>query len=344
MMTGDIGTAAPTWDHPRGSAAVRVLVEVGVAHGMSVTACLIGSGLRAEDLGDPTTVVQAAQELSVARNLVRELGDRPGLGAEAGSRHTIGSLGVWGYAMMSSPTLRDAIVLGIRYVELSFAFVRVRLVEAGREVAVVCDDADIPDDVRAFFVERELVKIAHLVPIALGPSVGVRVETGLTGVRAEAVRSRIGDIELRSGCRHHRIVLDRDVLDLPLPNADPLVTSELERECLRLLDLRRGRGALAARVRALLLADLDTAPGMDLIAARLHVDPRTLRRNLAAEGTSFRELADEVRAALAAELLGTGLPVAAVAARLGFHDAAGFSRAYRRWTGETPGRARRLPG
>lgn len=84
---------------------------------------------------------------------------------------------------------------------------------------------------------------------------------------------------------------------------------------------------------------------MDSIAAQLHVDPRTLRRQLEAEGTSFRELIDEVRATIADELLAVdGLTLADVAGRLGYHDAAGFSRAYRRWTGSSPRRARATVG
>jgi AraC-like DNA-binding protein len=80
---------------------------------------------------------------------------------------------------------------------------------------------------------------------------------------------------------------------------------------------------------------------MARVAAELAIDERTLRRHLSAEGTSFRALADEVREALAHELLTTaGLTVEETAQRLGFHDAAGFSRAFRRWTGTTPGSLR----
>jgi AraC-like DNA-binding protein len=73
-------------------------------------------------------------------------------------------------------------------------------------------------------------------------------------------------------------------------------------------------------------------------SAQLHVDPRTLRRHLDAEGTSFRALSDEVRSTIAIELLtGAGMTIEESAARLGYHDAARFTRAFKRWTGRTPG-------
>lgn len=76
------------------------------------------------------------------------------------------------------------------------------------------------------------------------------------------------------------------------------------------------------------------------VAAELHVDVRTLRRHLAAEGTSYRTLVDEVRHQRALELLVHDVPVAEVAAELGYSETATFSRSFRRWEGVQPSRRR----
>lgn len=339
MSTHPSIAEAPAWDHPRGSAAARILVELGVERGLSAGACLAGTGLSLPELDDAVTQVEAGQELAIARNLLRRLGDLPGLGVDAGCRYTIGSLGVWGYAILSSPTVREVIRLGVRYAALSFAFIKPVFTEDAGEPAVVFDDDEIPVDVRAFFVERELAKIASLMPLAMGGRRSARIETSFTGARAAALRERLPGVELRTGMPRHQIVFERAVLDAPLPQADPVTARELEQQCMRLLEFRRRRRGVAGHVRSLVLAGLDGSPAMDSIAAQLHVDPRTLRRQLAAEGTSFRELIDEVRATIADELLTVdGLTLADVASRLGYHDAAGFTRAYRRWTGTTPRR------
>jgi len=69
---------------------------------------------------------------------------------------------------------------------------------------------------------------------------------------------------------------------------------------------------------------------------------RTLRRQLAAEGTSYRELRNDVGKALAIELLEVvGLSVTEVARRLGYSDAAAFSHAFHRWTGRAASDFRR---
>jgi AraC-like DNA-binding protein len=62
-----------------------------------------------------------------------------------------------------------------------------------------------------------------------------------------------------------------------------------------------------------------------------------LNRRLKAEGTTFQKLLDEVRFDAACQLLDTSsIPIAEIAASLGYADPAAFSRAFRRWSGATP--------
>jgi AraC-like DNA-binding protein len=63
---------------------------------------------------------------------------------------------------------------------------------------------------------------------------------------------------------------------------------------------------------------------------------RTLKRKLAEQGTSYTELLDRQRHTRALELLRTDATIEQVADRLGYSDAANFTRAFRRWTGKSP--------
>ena len=64
---------------------------------------------------------------------------------------------------------------------------------------------------------------------------------------------------------------------------------------------------------------------------------RTLSRRLEEFGTSFREIADEIRFEIAQQLLRqTSLDVGEIAASLGYARASAFTRAFRRWSGSTP--------
>ncbi|MBT2387229.1 AraC family transcriptional regulator [Streptomyces sp. ISL-11] len=98
-------------------------------------------------------------------------------------------------------------------------------------------------------------------------------------------------------------------------------------------------------VRALREGRAARLPEVTQLADRLAVSPATLRRRLHEEGTSYRRLRDQVRREAAVSSLMEGRePIAELAARLGFSEDTAFHRAFRRWTGTTPGAYRLLAG
>ena len=102
---------------------------------------------------------------------------------------------------------------------------------------------------------------------------------------------------------------------------------------------------IAARVRAHLLHTVPKWPGLTALAKALHVSAPTLQRQLAAANTSCQTLKDELRRDLAISRLATSaVSFGQLADELGFSSAAGFQRAFKTWTGSTPGlyRARLL--
>jgi AraC-like DNA-binding protein len=325
----------PSWDFRRKTAGSRLVVEVAADHGVSVDRCLAGSGVAPPQLRDPDVLIEAAQELTIVRNVLREVGDIPGLGVETGRRYTIGTLGTWGFALLTGPTGADSLQLGVRYAHLTFAFINASAELDRREGRVVLDGSEIPDDARSFLIERELTKVATLMPFILGPDARIEVATQLPDPRREALRLAL-PVAVWRGDRDV-IAVDRRALDAELPQADAATALALQRECESLLAERHRHGLTAQRIRALLLSSRD-ARTLTAVASRLNVDQRTVARRLAEEGVTFRELLAEVNQALARDMLTNGgLTVAEVAMRLSYADAAAFSHAFKRWTGSTPG-------
>ncbi|CAL9447724.1 putative HTH-type transcriptional regulator [Actinosynnema sp. ALI-1.44] len=314
------------------------MVAVGREHGVAVRTLLTGSGVTPEQVEDPAAVVRAAQELVVAQNLVRAC-PRPGLGIDVGSRLRLRHYGVWGFALLASPTLRVAAEVGLRRLPLTYATAGVSVRVAGPEVRVQVDAAGVPPAVRDFVVERELESIRGIIGGLLGEPVPLlRID-----LRRAPTPGLFRDVPVSFGASRDALVAPTALLDRALPQADPHTMRVCAREC-DLLMLGRLDGVVAARVREVFRAAgvLDMAA----TAARMHMSARTLRRRLAAEGTSYHRLAAEARHAAAAELLTTTrLGVEPIALRLGYADASTFTRAFRRWTGVTPGAYRvRGPG
>ncbi len=77
---------------------------------------------------------------------------------------------------------------------------------------------------------------------------------------------------------------------------------------------------------------------ISVIAQALAIHRRTLNRRLSAEGTTFQKVLDQVRCAVAKELLGdSDISIAEIAALLKYADYVSFTRAFKRWTGASPG-------
>lgn len=92
------------------------------------------------------------------------------------------------------------------------------------------------------------------------------------------------------------------------------------------------------QVRSVLRAALATGQAReDYVSAFFSMNSRTLRRRLSDSGVSFKELVDEVRYAIAQQMLEhSTMEVSQIAASLGYADASAFTRAFRRWSETTP--------
>ncbi|MEE4277363.1 MAG: AraC family transcriptional regulator [Halieaceae bacterium] len=92
-----------------------------------------------------------------------------------------------------------------------------------------------------------------------------------------------------------------------------------------------------ARVREQLRRNLEQLPELTDVAARLDLHPQTLRRRLASEGNTFKQIKSDIRRDTALHFLGKKtLSVEEVAYRSGFSEASAFIRAFKGWTGVTP--------
>jgi AraC-like DNA-binding protein len=134
------------------------------------------------------------------------------------------------------------------------------------------------------------------------------------------------------------LVFPATMLEQRIPGADPKQFRILEAQAQARADfglvfrLRRTLGVL-------LLAE---AASGDEVAKLLAMHRRTLNRRLKAEGTTFKNLLDEVRFEAACQLLDTGrIPITRIAVSLGYAETSAFSRAFRRWSGTTPVERRR---
>ncbi|WP_062985881.1 AraC family transcriptional regulator [Nocardia anaemiae] len=326
------------WDLLRTTSSVHVLMQLAQERGMSPEACLAGTRLVPDAVRDPDAEVTARQEVRVMRNLLARFGAEPGLGVEAGNRYRLSLYGPWGLALLSSRTVREVIEVSLRYVDLALVFGRLIFDEGPAESRLIFDDSEIPEDVRAFLTERVITGIQSIGRERFSAGVPVTRISFRHRAPADTTRYRnVFGVEPEFDAAVNELAFDSAYLDVALPQANEWARGTCEQLCRDLLTARRARSGVAGAVRDLLVRNPGEIPDQIAVAAALFISPRTLSRRLRDEGTSFRNLLDEVRQMMSEELLShTDMTTEQVAARLGYAEAASFIRAFRRWQGCPP--------
>lgn len=323
-------------------AIAQVMVNFAARLGVDAETCLLGTGIAASQLRDADALIRREQEMRLIENLIQALPQVPALGFELGLQYNVATFGIWGFALRTSRTLREALERCLRYLPLSTAYCRCWSVTDEREFAFCADPGVIPPHLRQFLLERDT-----------GTAVNLVKELSLSGIRpqgleyagpAPAHAARIEalcGIAPRYGGARNAIVLRREDAELPLPMYDAHLARLLEDQCRAQLRRRQVSG-VAGQIRQLILGPLGMVASIEDVAQHIGMAPRSLRRKLEKEGSSFRDIVEEERRQLAVQLLqGTHMKLDEIALQLGYGDTASFTRAFRRWFGQAPGEYRK---
>lgn len=140
------------------------------------------------------------------------------------------------------------------------------------------------------------------------------------------------------GQRENAIEMDRSLLDRPLQGGLPVLHRQAEYRMERQLARRpRYMGVTAAVEAALRATPGLLGSGLMATAGAMSWPSRSLQRRLAEEGESFAAIQARVRQQLAMEYLDADRgDIEALSEYLGFSDRRSFTRAFVRWTGQTP--------
>lgn len=151
---------------------------------------------------------------------------------------------------------------------------------------------------------------------------------------------------IRCDADENRLILDRADLDRPFPGHNPELLAMLTPALGAALAELDAHATIADQVRMVVRRSLPSGrPEIGNVARQLGLSERTLQRRIVAEGTSYRHLLDDARAAMGRALLtDPANGIDEVACLLGYQDTRSFYRAFREWEGVTPARWREQQG
>jgi AraC-like DNA-binding protein len=334
--TGDVGVhkRLPEVVHTFPGSCALYLVDLVKRWHVTSEELLDGTGVRREALFDPRARLSIEQVVELLKR-ARQLTGEPALGVYFGAGLRVSALGGFGRAVLSASTVREAIDVSIRFMPIVTTALDLRLRVEGNEASIVIEER------AEFGSARDVLLLTVLTAIWL---IGGRM-TGqqLTGYADLAMPEppylhRLGAVgeRIRFNQPLTRVLFDSSILALPYRQRDPIALEFARNDCEQTLDTLEGPQRTTARVRALFLRGRPL-PSVTAVATALHLSPRTLKRHLAAEGTSFSLIVDEELRERAMLLLRSRtLALKDVAASLGYTNVTNFIRAFRRWTGTTP--------
>jgi AraC-like DNA-binding protein len=316
---------------------IRYYVGIMQAKGFAPRAVLEGSGIDAKRLADPAYLVDLHQCSAVVSNMIRLTGDQA-IGFEMGRRVKLADWGIIAHAMISSRTLRQAIGYWLTYANLVGMLIRLTLVvEARKEWTVVFSATEPMGFIYNFCVEEILIAGMRLGSQLTGRPLDVReIHLSYPAPLHAAQYRRHFDCPIHFNASRSSISVRSPSIDTVLPSNDAELNEVYRQHCSRVLREIGVENPVESRLRNLFLVSKGAVPDLTRSARELGMSSRSLRRHLAAEGTSYQKLANQFRHDLAVEYLrAEHLSPKEVGDLLGFKDTNAFRRAFKTWSGKT---------
>jgi AraC-like DNA-binding protein len=313
---------------------VKAICRAFEAAGCDSAALLAEAGFDLKSLDGPTARCPLTQTARLWRIAVAATDD-PAFGIKVASHIKQTTFHALSYGLSASSTLKEAFERVQRYCHVASDAIEYEFSRSGSEYHFVIEPAaEVADESVDALVAAHLRMCRSLIGHDYSP---LRIEF------RRQCPSKIDDFQsllrapLQFGAAHTRLIFDCESIERPLDGGNPELARHNDAIALQYLS-QIERDNIQARVRDVLTQRLAHGePSQEDVAELLNMSARTLQRKLGDGGTTYKEILDETRRVLAlAYLSAPRHSVSDVTYLLGFSAGSSFTRAFRRWTGQSP--------
>ena len=325
-------------------AATSTLAMVRTAEGRgSPTADLLdAAGITRATIEDPDARLAGPAVLGLWNALRQRTGD-PALQLAAPTSLAFGAYRVIDYLVAASATVGEGIDRFARFFRLIADAIILRIERDGGSCCLCLATAD-GGPVPPVYVDYVFAALVSRIRMKIRPSLRVHgVELRQPEPPSPAPYVETFRAPVRFGASTDRLCFSSAEWESPMDSADPGLARLLEEHARTLARrLPPAPSGFTADVQKTIAAVMPEGGSAQDVARALNCSVRTLQRKLVTTGSTYREVCESVRGKLAQDYLtDPKVSIAEVAFMLGFSDQTSFTRAFRRWTGNSPGRWRR---
>jgi AraC-like DNA-binding protein len=325
---------------------VHSLADAVRSHGIDPLPLLDQYGLDGARLGEAGARLSIPRYMRLGHGAIQLTGD-PALGLRMGRLSRLSQAGLAGVTAAQAPTVREAARCLTRFEALYGSNYRGQSsFHEDAEGAWLRFYSISPYNAYNRFVVDSILAgwLQQLSSLSPQPIAAERIDIEFQAPDYHEAYSVLGQCPIQFGAEQNQVRLSLASLAQRNPEHCPSTWRHLLQLCERELEQLTRTRSLRERIIQLLgpLLNGGREPDLEEVAARLKLPTWTLRRKLAEEGTQFRAVLNDTRRDLAMTYIrDTELAFGEIAYLLGFASAEAFQRAFKRWTGQTPGEFRR---
>ena len=317
---------------------INVYIKLMATLGISAKQLLAKTGITPSHIKNPEGLITREMYHAALRNMM-ELSKNPGIAFSLGNVLEPGDLGIVGYAMLSSSTLRQVISIWQQYSNpLVGALANIdSALPANSGYEFTLSSSSQFEIFRRFEIEESLVEGMKLVKILTGINPVVhRAKFSYPEPSYSALYKSFFTCPIQFNASKTVIRFLKPSLDSPLSTGNPELYKVCAEHCKEVLQHLPNAGPLYSSLRDLFLSGPGSLPDLHVAASKLGMSESNLRRKLRADGTNYQDLKDQFRLDLSFQLLTSGhMTPKEVAYFLGFTTPSSFYRTFKRWTGQT---------
>lgn len=310
-----------------------------VKDGFSLASLLKDTEIEPNELNNSEYKIKKEQIITFYRNVLAL--EIPGINILLGDSIKPNDYGLYGCTLLCCKGLRPALEFSIRYHNLATKTVNMtfHVDEENGCSSFRFEDLLLAPDLIEFNIELQCAIVLSLARECLDNKQFSFDELRFSFNKPKHYQlyQKHFKCPISYGNLHNEFVLSNDRLRLNTPRSNPFAMPLLLDQCDMILNSIATKNELLITINQWIAENMHRDISSEEISGYLCMTPRTLRRKLAEQGTSFRNIVKELRCEAAKKLIHqTQLTIEDIGYSIGFNDVSNFRAAFKKWTGQTP--------